>query len=155
MDATTLLTTRAMTVSEFNSLATRQLDWATSPHLTAASAATDLGLFRQILSFSRDPNILDACGNMLVEDLITAGIPGVFGPLRNFARGAVRPPSTAWIRQTNNVATAVGWGNDLARIEGPSDPATLSHAMPQPDPLTDQSPFERLVTGGYVGDRLL
>src|SRR5436305_13369401 len=24
--------------------------------------------------------------------------------------------------------------------------------MPQPDPLTDQSPFERLVTGGYVGD---
>src|SRR6185295_7814835 len=31
-------------------------------------------------------------------------------------------------------------------------PATLRMTMPQPDPLTDPSPFERLVAGPYIAD---
>jgi hypothetical protein len=145
---------RAMRVSEFNSLATRQLDWATSPHLTAPAAAPDLAAFREILNFSREPNILDACGEMLIDDLMTApaGVPGLFAPLRHYSRGASLPRTTAWLRTTDNVATAVGWGNDLASLEAASDPATLRMTMPQPAPLGTPSAFEQLVTGGFIAD---
>ncbi|MCJ8500095.1 DUF4157 domain-containing protein [Desulfatitalea alkaliphila] len=142
----------AMSLSDFQEFTVRQLDWATSPHLTAPGAATNLAHFRQVLSFSHEPDILSTCGTLPVDDIIAAGIPAVFSHLRHYARGAASSRNTAWLRQTNSVTDAVNWGQALPGLEGACTPGTLQSIMPPPTPLSDPSAFENLVSAGRDAD---
>jgi hypothetical protein len=149
---------RALKLSEFEALATAQLDWATSPHLIAPAAAADLAAFRQILDFYREPDMASTCSDMLVSDVITQGVPGTFPPLRIYTRGASPNRDTAWLRITDVVATAVAWANDLASLEAASDRGTLRVSMPAANPIDDPvgapSPFELLENAHYIADFL-
>lgn len=142
----------AMTLSDFQEFTMRQLDWATSPHLTVPAAATHLANFRRVLEFSREPNILTTCGDMPVGQIISAGLPGAFTHLRNYSRGAVSSRSTAWLRLTSNVTDAVNWGTALVSLEGVCAAGTLRLIMPAPSPLTTPSVFENLYTKGKTAD---
>jgi len=142
----------ATSLSDFQEFTLRQLDWATSPHLTAPAAAADLANFRQVLSFSYEANILETCGDMPVGQIIAAGLPGTFTQLRDYSRGAVSTRSTAWLRHTNNVTQAATWGTDLLSLEGACTAGTLYLIMPPPSPLATPSVFEQLLTTGMTAD---
>jgi len=135
-------TIEAMSLSNFRSLTVRQLDWATSPDLQAAPVS--LAQYRQIRTFADGTGILRACSSFTLADLIAEGIPAVFTPLTEYARGATTT-TTAWLRITSNLPDALYWAQELGKIEAVWNQANLSMVMAEPPPSVPDSPFEKLV----------
>jgi hypothetical protein len=132
---------RAMKLAEFISLTHGQLDWATSPALQADAGA--LTQFRQIQGFADGPRVVDACGDLKMDDIIAKGVPGIF-PILGKYRDGVTGGTTAWLRRTNKIDDAQRWGTGLTGLEAAWPAANLSLVMRAPDPVTNPSPFEKL-----------
>ncbi|MCP4234523.1 MAG: DUF4157 domain-containing protein [Aestuariibacter sp.] len=138
----TPVTIKAMTLSNFNALTIRQLDWATSAALQADAAA--LADFRSIKGFSANPGVVAACGGFTVSDLITEGLPAIYAPLLIYTKG-VTTATTAWLRRTTTLADAKSWGTSLTSLEAVWPVANLSLVMRAPSPRASKSPFEKLI----------
>src|SRR5262245_19716381 len=90
----------AMTLSEFDSFAEAQADWASEPGRPASDPPLDAAYkqkLRNLLEFAREDAggvrpVLAGCGDMTVHDLLATGLaaPHVRADLRAYARPSRR-----------------------------------------------------------------
>jgi hypothetical protein len=107
----------AMTLSDFDTYARAQADWANAPAPNVLSAADKRNL-RSILEFGRAPDILNGCGAMTVQSLKDKGItPAVTGPLRTYSRAVAKTVPTVELIQVSDVNQGIDFGRALQKLE--------------------------------------
>lgn len=121
---------RQLTLTDFAMHADDRLDWANDATLDDSERA----VLWAWLDFAHEaPSHLAGCGQMKVADLESAGrTPDVLGALRAYANAVGQDTPTVELTvPTDTVTTAVGWGREVARLEGAVGGATLNTIMRQ------------------------
>jgi hypothetical protein len=149
----------AMTLSEFESFAEAQADWASEPGRPASDPPLDAAFkqkLRNLLEFAREDAggvrpVLAGCGDMTVHDLVATGLnSAVRNDLRSFGQAVAQAPQvTIELQPTADVALARKLGAAVRKLEampGPGVAHTIFKQTDGSDSLGD------LIASGHLDD---
>ncbi len=149
----------AMTLSEFETFAEAQADWASEPARPASDPPLDAPFkqkLRNLLEFAREDAggvrpVLAGCGDMTVHDLVATGLTAaVRNDLRSFGQAVAQAPQvTIELQPTADVAAARRLGAAVRKLEampGPGVAHTIFKQTDGSDSLGD------LIASGHLDD---
>ncbi len=143
---------KAMTLSQFDSYANAQADWATS-----ATLGTDKEPLRSLLGLARKGGglVLGACGSFNVQAMIAIGAAAGSGTdthLTTYSRAASVGKNAGTIHvqaRAADPAEALSWGEAIGKLERGIHGLIIEKAIPQ----NGSSPcLKDLVDGGAIDD---
>jgi hypothetical protein len=149
----------AMTLSEFETFAEAQADWASEPGKPASDPPLDPAFkqkLRNLLEFAREDAggvrpVLAGCGDMTVHDLVATGLNStVRNDLRSFGQAVAQAPQvTIELQPMADVAKARQLGAAVRKLEampGPGVAHTIFKQTDGSDSLGD------LISSGHLDD---
>jgi hypothetical protein len=150
----------AMTLTEFESFAEAQADWASEPGRPASDPPLDAAFkqkLRNLLEFAREDAggvrpVLSGCGDMTVHDLVATGLTTVVrNKLRSYAQAVAQAPDvTVELQPITDVARAQVLGDAIHKLEGMQGKG-VAHAICQPcNGVPD--PLGALIASGHLDD---
>jgi hypothetical protein len=150
----------AMTLSDFETFAQAQADWASEPGRPASDPPLDPAFkqkLRNLLEFAREDAggvrpVLSGCGDMTVHDLIGTGLTTVVrNKLRSYSQAVAQAPDvTVELQPITDVARAQVLGEAIHKLEGMQGKG-VAKAICQPcNGVPD--PLGALIASGHLDD---
>jgi hypothetical protein len=148
----------AMTLSDFDTFAEGQADWANEPGRPSGTPAIPpfhIERLRKLLEFAREEDagrkpILAGCGTMTVADMVATGLSSrVRSDLRFYSAAVAQTHVTAEVQQTADVAKARRYGAALEKLETEPGPG-VTHVIMQQAGGSDS--LGQLIDSGFLDD---
>ncbi len=143
---------KLLTLSNFYTYTHQQADWAIRTPDADLPQAVRANL-RKLQSFAEEKRILDACGDMSVNDVMTAGgtLDDIFKHLRKYKQGYTQKLPTVELAAITDVKKAIEYAKAILKLETVLSGAVLSVTLKEKEgKWKDQ--LTRLIDKKWIDD---